>query len=361
MELKDLTPIFDKIETKLAEHAEAILSIEQKGGIHPAERTSQSPAVAKKLGESAELSALREKRTRAAGVRFETKSLLPPFETKNTVISSSATNPPDYLPGIVGGPVQRVWLRQFLPTVPASAGSIVYTKEDAFTNNAAAQTAEGAEKAESAITFAEVTQPVSTIAHFLKASRQVLDDNAALSAFIETRLRQGLEAAIETGLVSGGGTGGALHGLLKAGNFTAFTPTVGDTQVDSLRKAKLALESANYRAGLVLLNPSDTAAIELLKTATEEAYLVGRPISGGLATLWGVPVYSTTAITAGNFVMLDPEQAVSLHVRQDSIVEMTDSDTDDFQRNLITIRAEARLALAVQLPAAVRSGPLLAA
>ena len=361
IEIAELAPVFEKIERKLSEHSEQLLNIEQKAGSYGGESKDAPPAIAKKLADSNEVKAFAEQRTRAAGVRVDVKSLLPVFERKNTIVSAAATNPPSYLPGVIGGPVQRVWLRQFLMTLPTSSSSIVYTKENAFTNNAAAQASEGAAKAESAITFTEVTQAVATIAHFLKASRQVLDDNAALSAFIETRLRQGLELAIEDGLINGDGTSGALDGLLKTGNFTAFTPTSGDSQIDSLRKAKLALEAADYRAGLILLNPTDTAAIELLKTATEEVYLVGKPIDGGLMSLWGVPVYSTTAVTAGTFVMLDTEQAVSLHQRMEAVVEMSDSDEDNFQKNLITIRAETRLALAVALPAGVRYGDLLAA
>jgi hypothetical protein len=37
---------------------------------------------------------------------------------------------------------------------------------------------------------------------------------------------------------------------------------------------------------------------------------------------------------------------------------MSDSDSDNFTKNLITIRAERRLALAIEAPAAIRAGDL---
>jgi site-specific recombinase XerD len=40
------------------------------------------------------------------------------------------------------------------------------------------------------------------------------------------------------------------------------------------------------------------------------------------------------------------------------VVEMSDSDDDNFTKNLITLRAERRLALATEKPAAVRGGDL---
>ena len=82
------------------------------------------------------------------------------------------------------------------------------------------------------------------------------------------------------------------------------------------------------------MNPTDSSAIELLKDGDND-YLVDKPIEGGLMSLWGVPVYSTTAVTAGTFVMLDTEQAVSLFVRQDAMVDVSDSDDDNFTKNLL--------------------------
>ena len=344
-----------KHDKTLEEVGDRLLDLEQQRNPDAAGRVAVPRSAATALLKAEEVRAFADKRLRAVGVTVEARDLLPSIQA-NTITSDSATNPAQQLPGVTGGPVQRTWLRQYLTTVTATAASFVYTKEDTFTNNAAAQASEGAAKAESALTFAEVTEPVSTIAHYLRMSRQLLDDNEALRQFVDTRLRQGLELAIEDDIINGDGTSGKMNGLLKTGNHTAFTPS-GTDKIVSLREAKLTLESSDYRAGLIVLHPDDVSDIELVKDANGN-YVVGLPINGGLPQLWGVPVYSTTKVASGNFIMLDTAQAVGLHQRMDAVVELSDSDATNFTTNLVTIRAEARLSVAVYLPAGVIAGAL---
>jgi HK97 family phage major capsid protein len=51
-------------------------------------------------------------------------------------------------------------------------------------------------------------------------------------------------------------------------------------------------------------------------------------------------------------------QAYTIHNREDVTVELSESDADNFTKNLITVRAERRLVLASEVPAAVRAGSL---
>ncbi|RTZ72207.1 MAG: phage major capsid protein [Gammaproteobacteria bacterium] len=353
--VQDIKATLKKHAEKQEELSDRLLDIEQRA--NPDTGTYRTPAprsAASALLKADEVKAFAEKRVRAVGVAVEARDLLPSIMA-NTLTSDSATNPAQQLLGVVGGPVQRTWLRQYLSTVAATSASFVYTKESTFTNNAAAQSAEGAAKAESDLTFTEVTEPVSTIAHYLRMSRQLLDDNDALRQFVDTRLHQGLELAIEDDIINGDGTSGKMNGLLKSGNYTAFTPT-GTDKIVSLREAKLDLESADYRAGLIVMHPDDVAEIELVKDSNGN-YVVGLPINGCLPQLWGVPVYSTTKVTSGNFIMMDLT-AVGLHQRMDAVVELSDSDANNFTTNLVTIRAETRLSVAVYLPAGVVSGAL---
>lgn len=315
-----------------------------------------SSGISNALQKSDSFHNFKERNVRNAGVTVDTAALLPAI-SNNTIITADPTNPPQRLPGIVGSPEKRIWLRQLLPTFQASSASFIYTRELAYTNSAAAQATEGAEKAESGITFEEVTGNISTYAHWLRMSRQIMSDNRELVDFTTSRLAYGLELNIEDALINGDGTSGTLSGLMDTGNSTVFTPTASDTAVDSLRKAKLALENANFQAGLIVLNPSDLSAIELLKD-TDDNYIVGRPIQGGLATLWGTQVYTSTAVTAGQFAALDTQQAVSLHQREKTLIEFSDSDDDNFTKNLVTVRAECRLGFGVHLPAGVITGNL---
>jgi len=341
------------------EVADRLLAMEQSGGGggYVPTATNKSFSLMSEIKNSNAVQGFIDRQSKSAGLQVSSKSLLPTI-TNNTITSTPATNPAQRLPGIVGGAVQRSFLRQFFTSIPATGSSFQYTRELAFTNNAAAQNGEGVLKAESDITFEEVTETIPTFAHWLKLSRQVMADNPALVEFNSQRLRYGLELKIENDIINGDGTASTMNGLLKAGNFTAFTPTVGDTAVDSIRKGILALNNANFMAGLTIMNHDDVSAIELLKDV-EDNYIVGKPVDGGLRTLWGVPLYSTKALAAGTFITLDTEQAVSLHLREDALLEFSNSDGTDFTKNLVTMLAETRLGFAVHLPAGVISGLLV--
>ena len=67
----------------------------------------------------------------------------------------------------------------------ASSNSIEYSKESSWVNGAASQV-EGSAKAESTLTFAEVSAPVRTIAHFLRVSKQALSDSTFLASYIRS-------------------------------------------------------------------------------------------------------------------------------------------------------------------------------
>jgi HK97 family phage major capsid protein len=77
--------------------------------------------------------------------------------------------------------------------------------------------------------------------------------------------------------------------------------------------------------------------------------------------LFGLPVVASTAIAIGDVMVANLGMAATLHTREGVVVEMSDSDGDNFQKNLITIRAERRCALTVERPAALRYGRLVPA
>ena len=95
------------------------------------------------------------------------------------------------------------------------SNAITYVREKLFTNNAAAQASEGAKKAQSDLQFEEITTGVKTLAHFVKASRQILDDAAMLQSYINGRLTYGLKLVEDKQLLSGDGAAGGLTGIMN--------------------------------------------------------------------------------------------------------------------------------------------------
>ena len=283
-------------------------------------------------------------------------------EVKNTLTGSDATVAPDRKPGIVPGAFNILTIEGLYSSVPTGSNAIEFTKEASFTN-AAAETAEGAAKPESAITFSLVNMPVSTVAHWIKISRQLASDNAALAAYVDNRMRYGVQRKVESQLVNGNGSAPNISGFLNTGNFTAHgyaDAALGSTlkKLVLARKIIADLFNAGYVANAIVFNAADWAQIEidLLTTAASQVRVAydqeGRPM------LFGVRVVQSVGMTADTFAVGDFSQHGTIYNREGVVVDMSESDSDNFTKNLITLRAERRLALASEVPAAIRAGDL---
>lgn len=284
------------------------------------------------------------------------------FEVKNTLTGSDATVAPARAGGVVGGAFLPLGLEAFLPSVGTSSNAIEFTKENVFTNSAA-EAAEGALKAESALTWTLVNQPVSTVAHWIKISKQLAADAPALAAYVNTRMAYGVNLKVETQLVAGNGIAPNISGILNAGNFTAHgiaNAALGATlkKLVLIRKVLADTWAAGYPADGIVLNPADWATIEIDLMTTAAGQTLYNVNASGQAFLFGVPVIQSIGMTAGSFAAGAFGQAYMVHNREGVTIDMSDSDGDNFQRNLVTIRAERRLALATERPAAVRAGTL---
>jgi HK97 family phage major capsid protein len=277
-------------------------------------------------------------------------------ETGSPGQPSDTLVPADRLPGIIPGAFRALRIRDLIPSGTTSSNSIEYTRESTFTNNAA-ETQEAATKPESALDFEMATAPVRTIAHWIKASKQVLEDAPMLQSYIDTRMRYGVELRIDTQLLNGNGSGSNISGITDSGNYTTFTPTTGETALDSLNRAKYIVEEADYSATGIVLDPATWGAIERLK-GSDLRYVVGNPYGAIGPTLWGLPVVVTNAMTADKLLVAAFNISHQVFNRSGVVVEMFAQDDTNVQKNLLTIRAEARLALAIYRTASVLYGNL---
>lgn len=289
----------------------------------------------------------------------ETKTVLSATGTwgSTTSVGTSLVSP-DRAPMVLL-PQRGLTVRDLIPAGQTSSNAIEYAKEVVFTNNAAV-VAENTRKPESNITFNMTSTSVRTMAHFIKASRQILDDAPMLRSVIDQRLRYGLEMAEESELLYGDGTGQHLLGIIPQATAysAAFTPT-DTTGIDIIMLASLQSQLALLPATGVVMHPTDWARVRLTKDS-QGNYLVGAPQGSAPGmTLWGLPVVATMAITAGTFLVGAFRGGAQLFDRMSIEVLLSTENEDDFVRNMITIRAEERLALAVYRPSAFITGSII--
>ena len=277
------------------------------------------------------------------------------MEVKNT-ITTAAVAQTTRIPGMIVPPQRAMTIRDLITAGTMDGNALEYVRETGFTNNAG-MVAEGAKKPESALTFDSVTTSPKVIAHWIKASRQVLDDMPQLQSHIDGRLIYGLKLKEESQILNGDGTGQNLAGIIPQASAYAAPLTIANaTRIDVLRLAMLQAVLAEYPASGFTLNPTDWAGIELTKS-TDGQYIIGVPQSGTTPTLWGLPVVQTQAITVGKFLTGAFAMGAQVFDRWQSRVEVG-YENDDFTKNLVTILAEERLALAVYRPEAFVYGSL---
>jgi HK97 family phage major capsid protein len=284
------------------------------------------------------------------------------FSVKAAITSATGSGgalvEPTRVPGIVGPGLRRLTVRDLLNWGRTTSNSVEYVRELGFTNNANVVSENpSAGKPESQLTFEPDSAPVATIAHWIRASRQILDDAPMLQSYIDGRLTYGLKLVEENQLLNGSGVGLNINGLVTQASAYANpgVSVVGETAIDRLRIAMLQVELAEYYADGVVLNPIQWTEIELTKETTR-SYIMANPAGIVGPTLWGRPVVSTSAMADGDFLVGSFQMGAQGWDRQDVNVTVSFEDRDNFIKNMATILVEERLALTVFRPEAFVTG-----
>jgi hypothetical protein len=220
------------------------------------------------------------------------------------------------------------------------------------TAGAASVTAEGNAINESAVTFASASEKVKTIAAFIPATKQILDDFTELAGYINTSLPYYVNLEEELQMLSGDGAGENLHGFIpQAQAYDTSLNVGGDNKIDQLGHAISQIaRSKEISPTFVVLNEMDWWAIRLTKDSYGR-YILGDPQTVVRPSIWGLDVVPTTSIPSGQFLVgSGAAPAAEVRDRMEMQVEISTEHSDFFQKNLVAVRAEKRAALVVKRP-----------
>jgi len=213
------------------------------------------------------------------------------------------------------------------------------------TTSTSVWTAEGVEKTVIEPKYDEISEEVKKIAGTVRVSKEMLSDLAFIQSEINNDLMESIEAGIENSLINGAG-GSDLNGLLSiaqifaAGSFAGAVPNANLTDV--VRIAIAQIQAANFEPTHVVLNPADFAAMQLTKTTTGEyTYPMFLLDANGQHLVANLPVVTTSYMPAGTYLVGDFSKS-NVRVRE-GVNMQVGYVNDDFQRNMVTILAEARL------------------
>jgi HK97 family phage major capsid protein len=342
------------LQARLQSAEQLVAKLEQGGGQHAAPQS-----MGEQLASNEDFQAWAARAASGGGSKFN-------MDVKAVVTSDGVSAGDLIVPqrreGIIAPGLRRLTIRDLLNVVPTSSNAIQYVRETGYTNNAdvVAENPTGL-KPESNLTFEADQAAVTTIAHWIHASRQVLADIPTLRGYIDGRLRYGLKLKEETQLLKGSGVGLNIDGLYTQARAYA-NPGVtvqNETRIDRLRLALLQVELAEAWADGIVISPLDWAAIELQKT-DDNAYLFANPRGITTPALWGRNVVPTQSMGGGEFLVgaFGGGIAAELHDREDVNVMVATQDDRDFVKNMVKILMEERLALTVYRPEAFVKGTM---
>jgi HK97 family phage major capsid protein len=151
------------------------------------------------------------------------------------------------------------------------------------------------------------------------------------------------------------GTGvNSIKGLVPSATDYVPTDPLYDTLFEYMVDAQAQLETLDYDANGFVMHPLDYAKLLTYKTTTGEFNYPGLVFGGAdrnLLTFNGTPIYKMSQITKGTALLGDWTRA-ELLIRKGINFGLFYEDSDNVQRNLVTLRIEEELALAVYHPQA---------
>lgn len=238
-----------------------------------------------------------------------------------------------------------------------------YLRETAKEGAFGVQNPEGSAKAQVEYKAELITAVESTIAAWQKIGRQTLSNVRGLSSFIQLVMVADLLIKEDDELLNGTGSNGRVQGFLQSASApSSFGLTISAPQTyDVIAGSAAKLAALDYNANFALVNPVDYWKMVTLKDQ-ENAYLQNIIFNSAVNALFvfGIPVYSTTAISAGNFVVGDSRYVMPMQ-REGISLRFFDQDDKNVQENLITARIEERILQAVYRPNAFVGGSIATA
>jgi len=201
--------------------------------------------------------------------------------------------------------------------------------------------------------YEKKTVSIEKIAGYLKMTDEFAEDAAFLADTINGRLAHKLACKEEDRLV---------YNLLNtSGLQTAdYDPSDNKGIAEAVLHAQgLIANNTDYRADAVVMNPADYEALRLVKDSNGQYYgggfWNGEYGNAGIQSnpnLWGLRTLVSPCVTQGTVIVGDFKNGASVLRKGGVRVDFTNSNEDDFIYNLVLVRMEERVGLAVYAPAA---------
>jgi HK97 family phage major capsid protein len=237
-------------------------------------------------------------------------------------------------------------LRSVFNIIPVSTGSVSFPRGNTPVGEGSfGKQTEGSAKPQVDYDVTVVNTALSFIAGYAKVSRQMIDDLPFLQAYLQQSLIEDFQRAEDTyylNAIASSATAGSTSASVTAEKFIDYVAQLG---------------ALNWTPNLSLTTHAGWAA--LLKTKPADYSVPGGMVidNNGNIRIVGIPVIPHSLVTSGKIYVMDTTK-FAIAQQSGLNVRSTEFDQDDFIKNLITFRCEARCELLQFQPTAAVYGNL---
>lgn len=262
-------------------------------------------------------------------------------------LTTGSIDVPAVVEQVVQLPARPTRVLDLIPRRTLTEHTYQYLRQTVRTSNAA-PVADGGTKPTSIYTVGEVEERSRVFAHLSQPfPNRYFADFVELIRLLDTQMREDLMLAVETSAISGDGTGENFTGIL---NVSGTLAQAWNTNLLTTTRKAMTLAEVNFQTPSAwVMNPTDWELIDQLAD-NDNRYFFGGPAAMATKMLHGLPVVTSTAVTAGGAILGDWSQA-RLRVREDMRLD-SDSSGTNFTTNQTVLRVEGRFAFDVTRPAA---------
>lgn len=353
----------EDFDVKIERAAKSAALVTRIGAINPAHegKSDEQIAMAKTLGDHF----MQHAKSRLGELRDQGSTTIAAPEFK-AATDNQVTNGGVFAPvltevdrTIVQGNRVRLQVADLLGSGTISGNAISYFVEGALEGAFTTVAEAGAKPQLHVVDPTAVTDSLKKIAGFIKFTDEMVEDLDFYVSEINNRLLFELAKFEEQQLLNGLGTGSTVQGLLlRSGIQTETSASIADNADSVFRAMTKVGTGSGLDADGIVIHPTDYQNFRLKKDANLQymggGFFAGQYGVGGVVEqppLWGLKTVVTPAIAAGTVLVGALKQSATVYRKGGVRVESTNSHASDFTSNLITTRAEERIALAVRVPA----------
>jgi HK97 family phage major capsid protein len=282
------------------------------------------------------------------------------FEIDSASIGKAISVPansvaPEFIP-IVGPGHDDIHARSAIPVFPTIAEIVKFVQFTYTGATAGFATVDvGAQKPTLLYTSALKEAPVRKIAGLLDVPDEIMDDVVGFRAWIAYELPKAYLDAEDLQVFKGGGTGTDILGLwtqASAQTLPFGTVTTASNMWDKLMAAITQIRTLKRSTSAAFVSPQVYMELWINKGTTKEYTYPIVMGDNGVLYVGGVPIYWSNVFSGVDGLVGDFARGCSIHERKAMRIDYSSENKDNFEKNMVTIRLEGRIALAIRVPEA---------